>query len=46
MEAKQIHRTFYKQFFLTQWLDKEHHIVDESQMHYEYLGVGEEFQKE
>lgn len=46
MEAKQIHRIFYKQFYLAQWLDKDHHIVDESQVHYDYLGVGEEFQRE
>lgn len=50
MEAKQIHREFYRRFHLASWLDKDDQPVDkgnisnQANQHYAYLGVGDEFQ--
>lgn len=41
MEAKQIFREFNKRFYLTQWNN-----APDGGEHYEYLGVGEDFEKE
>ena len=46
MDSKQIHRKFYSNYDLANWLDKNGELVKSNDVHYQHCGTKENFKKD